>query len=105
MKLIVDEDVAKVVEFMMHAHIPAQKLQDVARGVVQLAELLWPEDDLWQKPRFSPLRLQIDPFNASPCSGGLRPPPDATPHPPDGLNAIQAHDHGSASRSEEDREL
>jgi hypothetical protein len=104
MKLIVDEDVAKVAEFMMHAHIPAEKLQDVARGIAQLAELIWPEDDLWQKPRFLPFRLQIESLKSQ-YSGDSRPPLDATPHRPDDQNTTQAHDHGTASLSGEDREL
>ena len=42
MKLIVDEDVAKVAEFM-RLNIDAIKLQRVARALVQLGELIWPE--------------------------------------------------------------
>jgi hypothetical protein len=74
MKLIVDEHVAKVVEFMMHAHIRAEKLQATARGVMQLAELIWPEDDLWQKPIYRALRLEIESLSARRYS--LNPAPD-----------------------------
>ncbi len=42
MKLVVDKDVAKVAEFMV-LNIPGTKLQRVARALVQLGELIWPE--------------------------------------------------------------
>jgi hypothetical protein len=40
MKLIVDEDVAKVAEFMMR-NLPALKLRRIAHGLVELGDLIW----------------------------------------------------------------
>jgi len=42
MKLIVDEDVAKVAEFMT-SNVPALRLQRVARGLMQLVDILYAE--------------------------------------------------------------
>jgi hypothetical protein len=53
MKLIVDEDIAKVAEFMLR-NCPAVKLQKIARGLVQLGELIWPEQYPWlERPFFA----------------------------------------------------
>ncbi len=43
MKLVVDDDVAKVAEFMAQ-NVPGRKLQKVARALVQLGQLIWPEE-------------------------------------------------------------
>jgi hypothetical protein len=67
MKLIVDEDVAKVLEFMQHgAHISAKKLQNVAQGVANVDRLIWPPE--WQeKPDnvIFPFTVELRPFTLS----------------------------------------
>ncbi|WP_423951370.1 hypothetical protein [Candidatus Binatus sp.] len=59
MKLIVDEDVAKVAEFM-RLNIDAIKLQRVARALVQLGELIWPEQ--YPEDRYLAFRQEISPL-------------------------------------------
>ena len=75
MKLVVDEHVAKVAEFMVR-NVPAMKLQKVARGLLQLTDLIYSEE--W----FSQVSPESGPFNAfsveltSLCSGASQRPQD-----------------------------
>lgn len=59
MKLIIDEDVAKVAEFMRR-NIEAVKLQRVSRALVQLGALIWPEQ--YAEDRFLAFRQELSPL-------------------------------------------
>lgn len=60
MKIVVDPDVQKVLEFMQ-ANIPASKLQNVAKGVADLAYFAWGHFD---SEDLALLRLQSEPILA-----------------------------------------
>jgi hypothetical protein len=64
MKLIVDEDVAKVAEFMSR-NLPVHKFQKIARGLVQLCELIYPEEYPWQDAPYFTFRLERQAFIAA----------------------------------------
>jgi hypothetical protein len=65
MKLIVDEHVAKVAEFMTK-NVPAIKLERVAYGLLQLTRLIYSEEYFSQvRPEAAPFtafRLEVEPF-------------------------------------------
>jgi hypothetical protein len=92
MKLIVDEDVAKVAEFMRR-NIDAIKLQRVARALVQLGELIWPEQ--YPQDRFLPFRQEVSPLERVADSPQQ---PDAKLPDRTGGRDTQAHDPNSASQ-------
>jgi len=99
MKLIIDEDVAKVADFMSR-NCPAMKLQKIARGLLQLAQLIYPEEYSWQEPPFNPFTVDYEPFKSSLCSGSLERPLNASlPERMDSGAANQRdaehNDHGS----------
>ena len=100
MKSIVDEDVAKVAEFLT-SNVPALKLQRVARGLLQLVELIYSEEYFSRvAPEAAPFRAfreAIEPFTSSQCSDARRQRPDATVLPQRDSRATPEHGRSSAS--------
>jgi hypothetical protein len=56
MKIIVDNDVAKIVEFM-EMHIPREKVRCVSLALVQMVDLLWAHCDQISPESFRPFQI------------------------------------------------
>ncbi|MGA2410099.1 MAG: hypothetical protein ABSG46_06885 [Candidatus Binataceae bacterium] len=65
MKITVDEDVAKVTEFMTRS-MPAHKLQGVAHAVARFADFLW-ADYSDKRLRFTAFQIDHPPIGAAPA--------------------------------------
>lgn len=92
MKLKIDPEVAKVAEFMTR-NVPATHLQRVARALVQLGNLIWPEH--YPDDPYYPIKLDVDAMEPSAVS---QQPLTATLHHSLDCLSTPANDHDSAHK-------
>ncbi len=95
MRLVVDDDVARVAEFVTRT-IPGDKLRKVARALVQLGELIWLEEI--EKERYSAFGVAQEPMR--PDLSQQQPKATSEPHPGP---SIQQNDSGNSEHPEGSR--
>jgi hypothetical protein len=99
MKLVVDEDVAKVAEFLIRS-VKAKNIQRVAHGVAQLADLVFSEE--WfravapEAVPFTPFRIEEEPMISSQYSDASLRPQGTIARSQSETRTMRQHDRNSA---------